>query len=373
MSHIKRYLEQADISLQKGTEAESIKDYNLAADSFLDASEFLFLAAALSPDEMKSVRVENAEKILRHAVGLENQKAQEQMIKDNPDYAKGLALLEELSLKVVHSTKISFNDVAGLDRVKNEIVESVIWPIEHPVEAEMMDIQPGGGVLLYGPPGTGKTHISKAIATEVNMSFIEVKTSNLVDQWFGKFEKNIQKVFEAAKLCSPSVLFFDEVEAIATDRSKTRSSVMKRAVPELLNQFGSIGDNKNHTILILGATNVPWGLDPAILRPGRFGEKIYVSPPDLRARIRLFELGLKNQDTSMIEFELCGLISDGYSGADITFICEKVRKTVFRNIIELGEKRQISIRDIEEAVEAVSKSITQDMIDKYEKYRSAHS
>ena len=307
----------------------------------------------------KKLEIENAEKLIAKAENLRTL-IRESSCKPSPDCENALRALGLESPKV----NVSFDDVAGLEQVKNEIRTKVIYPLLYPEEAKKYGVRAGGGLLLYGPPGTGKTFIAKAIASEVNAQFILCESSKLKDQWFGNFEKNIHKLFEAAKICAPSILFIDEIDDMAPKRSTSPSSVMKRAVAELLNCMDGM---KSHSkpILIIGATNVPWDLDEAILRPGRFDELIYVPPPDLPAREQIFKLNLKKVPHDELDFAYLASITDGYSGADIAYICRKAGEFVFRDAIENGIQRNLSMTDITRAISEKPPSISKQYIARY--------
>jgi len=355
-------LDRAILYEKRGRLGDAIENYLLAARS-------LFRAAQLSKGELKRIRVVNAEKLLYTALSLDNRAQTARMIRSNPDFEKGLELLEELGVNLPESQNVSFDDVAGLEDVKREIRISVIEPMRNPEKAEKMGIKPGGGVLLYGPPGTGKTFIVRALAREVNGLFIEVQTSTLVNQWFGNFEKNINKLFNAVKLCAPCILFFDEIDGLVPRRRSSSSSVMKRAVPQFLQELGGMDSIQGREILVVGATNNPWDLDEAVLRPGRFNAKILVPPPDWEARKRIFELNLLDYPVERLDFDLCATLTEGYSGADIVEVCERSRKEVFMDMVEYGLDRLILMEDVTKSIGSTPKSINEKYLKKFEKFK----
>ena len=190
--------------------------------------------------------------------------------------------------EVVQKPGISFADIAGLTEVKDLILRRVLLPFRNPQLAEAYRRKPGGGVLMFGPPGTGKTMMGKAVATELDAPFFNVRCSDIMSKWVGEAEGNVKSLFQAARAKLPAVLFFDETEALFSRRG-SQASVMDRVVPEFLAQIDGL-QHGSAGLLLLGATNRPWDIDPAALRPGRFGERVYIGLPDrparqLRARI----------------------------------------------------------------------------------------
>src|SRR5437762_9149692 len=168
----------------------------------------------------------------------------------------------------------------------------MIYPFEHPDLAEKFAIRPGGGVLLYGPPGTGKTMLAKATAGEIDATFFRISAADVLSKWVGEAEQNLKKLFEAAAAETRAIIFIDEIESLIPARRDEGSSVMQRVVPQILQGMEGFDDKAVSPILFMGATNVPWQLDPAVLRPGRFDEKIYIPLPDIEARRKMLDIYL---------------------------------------------------------------------------------
>ena len=192
---------------------------------------------------------------------------------------------------VVERPDVRFDDVAGLEDVKEQIRLKLIYPFTHPEEAKRFGVRSGGGILLYGPPGTGKTLIAKAVAGELDAAFFTVKPSEIMSKWVGEAEQNVAALFDAARGYERAVIFIDEVESLLPSRGGN-STVMNRVVPQFLAELDGMA-GKHPGLLLIGATNVPWMIDDAAMRPGRFDEKIYVPLPDLPARQRILELNLR--------------------------------------------------------------------------------
>ncbi len=188
---------------------------------------------------------------------------------------------------------IQFDDVAGLDSVKEDIRLKMIYPFEHPeLAGARFGVHPGGGVLLFGPPGTGKTMLAKATAGEIDATFFRISAADVLSKWVGEAEQNIKKLFDAAASEKRSIIFIDEIEALVPARRDEGSSVMQRVVPQILQGMEGFDKSSASSVLFMGATNVPWQLDPAVLRPGRFDERVYIPLPDLAARQKLLEIHL---------------------------------------------------------------------------------
>ncbi len=278
--------------------------------------------------------------------------------------------LRAMGIDNINIPETSFEDVAGLDSVKDEVKVKILLPLIKKDLARMYDINAGGGILMYGPPGNGKTFIARAIAHEAHAYFININPSNLLNQWFGRFEKNIETLFKYASKHSPAVLFFDEIDAITPKRSKTNSSYMKRAVPALLSEMDGIVGRTN-TLLIIGATNNPWDIDEAFLRPGRFGERIYISPPDAVARELLFKMYLKNALHDEINYDYFSEITENFSAADIKYICDKAKENVFKEVTKTNILRNITENDILEVIQASKPSVSNDLLAKYIQFRDS--
>ncbi len=264
---------------------------------------------------------------------------------------------------------IGFEDIAGLDDVKKDIRLKMIYPFAHPELARQYGISTGGGVLLYGPPGTGKTMIAKAIAHEIDATFFVVSAAQMLSKWVGEAEQNIQKLFEAAKAEDKSVIFLDETEALVPKRKSDSSTVMQRVVPQILQELEGFDRGGDGALLFVGATNKPWMLDEAMLRPGRLDARIYVGLPDAPARFRLLEIHFGDRPLADdVDFgELCDRL-DGYSGADIKNIAQRAAQLPFMEAIAGKDARPISRRDIMAIVDATPPSVNPSDLIRYEKF-----
>ena len=363
-----RELEEATKILEVAIKYEANGEKDKSQIYYLKAYNAMLKVIEKSEGETRQKRIRQSEAIMK---AYRNVKGEQEPVKEAKSQSEGEKLLEEIGLERPVIPQISFNDVAGLDEVKNEIMAKIIYPMRNKELSEEYNVQFGGGMLLYGPPGTGKTHIVKAIANEVKAMFINVNPSSLYSEWFGKFEKNITALFKAAYELSPSIIFFDEIDTLVPRREGTKTDVVRRGVSQLLTEVGGINSQKGKNIFIIAATNNPWEIDEAILRPGRFDVKIYVPPPDETGRKKIFQLNLARvKQIGKIDYNQLSRISNGYSGADIEFICKKATQNVFMDAVKNGKKRLVGTDDIISVLMQVKPSIDPKIIARYEEYRS---
>jgi AAA+ superfamily predicted ATPase len=246
-------------------------------------------------------------------------------------------------------------DVGGLSDVKERLQVAFLAPMRNPELRRLYGKSLRGGLLLYGPPGCGKTFIARAVAGELGASFVSVGISEVLDMWIGASEKNLSELFELARRQSPCVLFFDEVDALGQRRSQTRSSAMRTTVNQFLAELDSVGSD-NEGVFVLGATNAPWDVDPALRRPGRFDRTVLVLPPDSPAREQILRYHLRDRPIAGID--LASLVSrtDGFSGADIAHLCESAAEIALMDAVRSGEARLMGMPDFEAALKAVHPS-----------------
>ena len=230
-------------------------------------------------------------------------------------------LAKQLSSTLVTETpNVKWDDVAGLEKAKEALKEAVILPIKFP-QLFQEKRRPWKGILLYGPPGTGKSYLAKAAATETGGKFFSVSAANIVSKWMGESEKLIKGLFDLARKNKPAVIFLDEIDSVLSARSDSENDATRRLKTEFLIQMQGVG-NDDEGVLVLGATNIPWGLDPAVRR--RFQKKIYISLPDVKARRLMFILNLGNTENDITdkEFDILAEMTEGYSGSDIATLTQ---------------------------------------------------
>jgi transitional endoplasmic reticulum ATPase len=248
--------------------------------------------------------------------------------------------------------RITFADVGGMDAVKEEIRLKIIHPIEHAELFAAYGKAVGGGILLYGPPGCGKTHLARATAGEVRATFLAVGISDVLEMWFGQSERNLHQVFEEARNHQPSVLFFDEVDALAANRRDFSGTTGRNVVNVFLSELDGI-DNSNDGVLILAATNAPWHLDPAFRRPGRFDRVIFVPPPDASARSAILRVMLAGKPVGNVDHDEVARRTEHFSGADLKGLVDTAIEAKLGEAIRAGIPTPLSTRDLVEAAKRV--------------------
>ena len=252
---------------------------------------------------------------------------------------------------LVQIPDIKWDDVGGLEDVKQELKEAVEWPLKHPETFQRLGIRPPKGTLLYGIPGTGKTLLAKAVASESEANFISVKGPELLSKWVGESEKGVREVFRKAKQASPTVIFFDEIDAIASTRSSNDgdSGVTKRVVNQLLTEMDGLEELED--VAIIAATNRPDILDAGLMRPGRFDRHIQVKEPDEEARLAIFKVHTKDMPLADdVDLKKLAKHTEGYVGADIESVCREAAMLALRDNLETTE---ISNKYFKEASEKV--------------------
>jgi transitional endoplasmic reticulum ATPase len=271
---------------------------------------------------------------------------------ENFRYALGVSNPSALRETVVEVPTTTWNDIGGLENVKRELQETVQYPVEHPEKFLKFGMSPSKGVLFYGPPGCGKTLLAKAIANECQANFISIKGPELLTMWFGESEANVRDVFDKARAASPCVLFFDELDSIAKARGSSAGDAggaSDRVLNQLLTEMDGMGAKKN--VFIIGATNRPDQIDPALLRPGRLDQLIYIPLPDERSRLAVFKAALRKSPIAKdVDLDYLAKVTPGFSGADLTEICQRACKLAIRESIDKDLQRVRAAKERGEAV-----------------------
>ncbi|WP_127484688.1 ATP-binding protein [Paenibacillus ehimensis] len=249
---------------------------------------------------------------------------------------------------------ITFEHVAGLKDLKKTIQMKIISPFFNQGLFAKFRKKTGGGVLLYGPPGCGKTYMARATAGECRAKFITVHITDILDPYIGISERNLKEMFDKARAQRPSVMFFDEIDAIGFNRSKS-SSLTRGLVDTFLHEMDGIDSDTDH-LLIIGATNMPWDVDNALKRPGRFDRLVFVEPPDVEARQHIFALQMQDRYAEKLDTAKLAKATEFFSGADIANVCERAVERVLVEILETGVERPVRMRDMEEALVEVQPS-----------------
>ncbi len=248
---------------------------------------------------------------------------------------------EDIGLEFLERPKIDFSKVGGMEQVKKNIEMKILHPLQNRELFELYGKKAGGGVLLYGPPGCGKTLISRATAGQIDANFISVGLHQILDMWIGGSEQKLHQIFEFARQHAPAVLFFDEVDALAADRKDMRTSAGRTVINQFLAELdGNIDENEG--VLVLGATNAPWHLDSAFLRPGRFDRLIFVPPPDLAARAEIIRIMAEGKPVT--DLDAAGLAKKlkDFSGADISAVFDQAIEATLEKAMASGKPIPVS-------------------------------
>jgi transitional endoplasmic reticulum ATPase len=268
---------------------------------------------------------------------------------------------------MVQVPQISWDDIGGLDEARDKLREGVELPLKHPGAFRRLGIRPAKGFLLYGPPGTGKTLLAKATAKESEANFIATKSSDLLSKWYGESEQQIARLFARARQVAPTVIFIDELDSLVPARGggMGEPQVTERVVNQILSEMDGLEELNN--VVLIGATNRPNLIDPALLRPGRFDELVYVGPPDTAGRRRILAIHTKRMPLAKdVDLEDLARRTENFTGADLEDLVRRAGLTALRRDLEEGE---VTKADFELALSETRASVTEEMLNDYAKIR----
>lgn len=292
----------------------------------------------------------------------------DKMVVNEDDFLSAYREITPTAMREVYVEvpSVRWKEVGGLEELKNELIESVEWPLKKPEVFKKMGITPPRGILLFGPPGCGKTLLARAVATEGEANFISIKGPEIFSKWVGESEKAIREVFRKARTAAPAIIFFDELDSIVPRRGLgySDSGASERVISQLLTELDGIEALQN--VVVIAATNRPDILDPAVLRPGRFDRLIYVPAPDPKALKEIFKIHTRDMPLSKdVDLDQVARMAAGYSGADIEALCREAAMNALREDTKADE---VTLRDFKEAMEKVKPSITGDMDTWYQSF-----
>ena len=294
------------------------------------------------------------------------QEVLENLVVTQEDFIEALKVVRPSAMRevFVETPTLGWESIGGLKNVKQELKETIEWPIKFPEGFERMGIRPSRGILLYGPPGTGKTLLAKAVAKESEANFIQVKGPSLLSMWVGKSEEGVRKIFQRARQVAPCIVFFDEIDSLAGKRGQeTGSKVTERVLNQLLAEMDGLEDLKD--ILVIAATNRPDMLDPAILRPGRFDKILLINAPEEEGRKMILEIHTKKMPLAKdVNISEISKKTNGYSGADLEAL---VREAAMLSLRESLDSKQVKKKHFEEALKKVKPSVNKSTLDTYKK------
>ena len=304
---------------------------------YVNAAEYYIEQSKIFP-EHETALLERAETLVLKAKALEKQQQVRDLKKKFSDFI------------LAKKPERTFKDIGGLEKVKENISLKIIEPFRNPEIFHHFGKKIGGGILMYGPPGCGKSLIAEATAGECHATFFNVKASDLKSKYVGETEKNIAKLFKEAREQQPSIIFFDEFEAVGAERSAA-SPYDKSMVSQLLAETDGLG-NKDQQILLIAASNEPWNIDLALRREGRFGTGVFVPPPDLKARIAILKILLKEKPLHPeINIETLALLTNEYSGAELEEICNAAIEEAIKDCLKNKKLRTLTLEDFKKVLQ----------------------
>jgi transitional endoplasmic reticulum ATPase len=290
----------------------------------------------------------------------------EKLIVRQEDFIDALKIVRPSAMRevLVETPNVRWDSIGGLNTIKQELKEAVEWPIKYPESFERMGIRPSRGILLYGPPGTGKTLLAKAVAKESEANFIQIKGPSLLSMWVGKSEEGMRKIFERARQVAPCIIFFDEIDSLAGKRgAEVGTKVTERVLNQMLAEMDGLEDLND--VLVIGATNRPDMLDPALLRPGRFDKIFLVTAPEEEGRLKILEIHTKKMPLAKgVDIKEIAKKTIGYTGADLEAL---VREAALLSLRESIESKQVNKKHFDEALKKVKPSVNKSTIEVYKK------
>jgi transitional endoplasmic reticulum ATPase len=318
------------------------------ASSVSYARSLITLAEKKEGAEKRQLYLEASEHYLQAAKATTGQEKQYYLNEAKKLYDVSQTIVIEEN-KGMDKPRTRFRDVAGLEKVKEDIMIKIIEPLRHPEIFQHFGKKAGGGILMYGPPGCGKSLIAEATAGEAEVAFFNVKASDIKSKYVGEAEQRLSKLFSEARKEKASIIFFDEFEALGGERSRM-TRPMKAVVSQLLTEMDGVG-NKEQNILVIGATNEPWNIDTALRREGRFGTTIFIPPPDKHARLGIMKLHMEKRPVEEnIDYGNLADRTENFSGADMKALCERATEIPLKECLKFNVKRNINSLDFQQAL-----------------------
>jgi vacuolar protein-sorting-associated protein 4 len=366
----------------KAAEADRAGKRSEAASIYIEAADILAKAARISRmPKMRLIALERAEQYIARAKLLRSGRVR--VGGPGPDVGDAVSdadseLQDDIaSLVVREKPSVKWDDVANLEEAKQALREAIILPILRP-DLFTGARRPWRGVLLFGPPGCGKTLIAKAVANETEATFFNADAGSLVSKWLGESERLVKQLFTAARSSQPSIVFLDEIDALTAERGSDQVGGERRLKTQFLVEIDGMKSRKEDRVVVLGATNRPWDIDPAFRR--RFERRIYVPTPEQEARVRIFEIHTRGIELdSDVDFSRLGDMTAGYSGSDIAHICreaslEPIRELDMSGDIRDKEKpvRAVKQQDFLDSLSHIHTTITEEELQRYKDWEDKH-
>lgn len=366
---------------EEATKNDRKGNYKQACQQYLQAAEILYKCIHLTRNpQLREVYFERAQKYvnrckqIKAALASPRQPPSFPPVEGKESKGEGGELAEAIAETIiVEKPSVKWSDVADLEAAKRALREAIILPMLRP------DIfkgarRPWKGILLFGPPGCGKTLLAKAVASEVNAHFFNVSAATLVSKWLGESEKLVRELFRAARSKQPAIIFIDEIDSIATTRDREEVGGERRLKTQFMQEVDGVTSSDKDRIVVLGATNVPWELDPAVRR--RFEKRIYLGLPEFEARREILRIHTRGVELSGdVDFDELARLTEGFSGADIAILCREALMAPIRELDEAGmlTRSDIKIRpvtrdDFLEALRVVKPSVSPSELTKFKEW-----
>jgi vacuolar protein-sorting-associated protein 4 len=368
---VETFLNLAKNAVNRAREYERAGNYKRAAEEYGNAASLLAKAAKYTKaPAIRRMYLQRADEYLKFSESYSHKK------RAIPVPPAGVPPKEEegiissiMETVITEKPSVTWDDIGGLEEPKARIREAIILPLKRP-EVFKGPLKPWKGILLFGPPGCGKTLLAKAAANECDATFFSVSAADILSKWFGESEKLVKTLFEAAGEKAPSIIFVDEIDSIAAERTVGETGAERRVLTQVLRQMDGVEELKN--VLVMAATNIPWILDPAVLR--RFEKRIHVPLPDADARRRIFEIHLKDAELAKdVDLDTLTEITAGYSGSDIERVCREAAMNPLREAEKSGDLmraevklRPIGMSDFKQAIQSVRPTVLPEHVQRYE-------
>ncbi len=324
----------------------------------------------------KEAAMHTLRRVLPDISSLKGQELSEEQMKKliikRVDFDYAMQKVEPSALRevLIEIPKVKWSDVGGLEKVKQKLKEVIEWPLKYPDQFNKFNLTPPKGILLYGPPGTGKTLIAKAVANESGANFISVKGPELLSKWVGESEKKLREIFRKAKQSAPSIIFFDEIDAMTHSRGTSRTEVVDTLVSQLLTEMSGIEEIKG--VVIMAATNRPDIVDTSLLRPGRFDRHILISAPEEKGRVEILKVHTKNVPIDKnVKVEEIAKKTKNFSGADLESLCKEATMLALRESLKGKGTDKVTKKHFDEVLKDMRPSISEKLIKSYEDFENA--
>lgn len=368
---VETFINLAKNAVNRAREHESAGNYKKAAQEYGSAASLLAKAAKYTKTPaIRKMYLQRADEYLKFSESYSHKKRAVAVGPAAPPKEEEEELISSIMDTVItEKPSITWDDIGGLDEPKARIREAIILPMKRP-EVFRGPLKPWRGILLFGPPGCGKTLLAKAAANECDATFFSISAADILSKWFGESEKLVKTLFGAANKKAPSIIFVDEIDSIAAERTISETGAERRVLTQVLRQMDGVEELKN--VLVMAATNIPWILDPAVLR--RFEKRVHVPLPDADARRKIFDIHLKGADLAKdVDLDALTRMTSGYSGSDLERVCREAAMNPLREAEKSGDLmkaevklRSIGMADFERAIKSVKPTVVPEYVQKYE-------